>query len=497
MENRHERNSLSSPISVYEMHMGSWKFHPAENRPYNYRELAPVLINYLTQMQFTHVELLPIKEFPYDPSWGYQITGYFAPTSRYGTPDDFKYFIDQLHQAGFGVILDWVPSHFPEDGHGLARFDGSCVYEHPDPSRGYHPDWRSMIFNYGRPEIKAFLISNALFWLREFHLDGLRVDAVASMIYLDYSRNEGEWTPNEKGGNENYDAINFLKEFNTAVYGEFPSAITIAEESTAFDGVTRPVDHHGLGFGLKWMMGWMHDTLKYFKEDSLFRCYHQKTITFSVYYAFGENYMLPFSHDEVVHGKQSLLGRMPGDEWTRFANLRTMYAYMFAHPGSKLLFMGAELAQYKEWAFDQPLDWVLLDFPMHAGIQRLVSTLNVLYRTEPALYEKNYDPEGFEWIDYQDIEHSVISFIRKGHERSDTLVVVCNFVSVQHDNYEIGVPSKKTWHVIFNSDDADFGGSGSLPTTQYKPDAKGRHGRKQRISLTMPALSVLVLSTKS
>ncbi len=497
MAKRKNKNSLEAPLAVYELHLGSWKWHSNHERPLTYRELAPALIEYLQAMQFTHVELMPIMEFPYDPSWGYQITGYFAPTSRFGTPEDFKFLIDELHNADIGIIVDWVPSHFPNDGHGLSLFDGSHVYEHPDPRRGYHPDWQSMIFNYGRPEIVSFLISNALFWLDQYHIDGLRVDAVASMLYLDYSRDEGGWEPNIHGGNQNLEAIDFLQSFNTAVKNEFPDVLTIAEESTSYEGVTRAVEDGGLGFDLKWMMGWMHDTLKYFKEDSLFRSHHHQTITFSAYYAFSEHFMLPFSHDEVVHGKASLLGRMPGDEWTRFANLRAMYAYMYTHPGAKLLFMGAELGQYSEWAFDAPLDWNLLDYPVHQGIQRLVSALNVLFRTEPALYEKNYESQGFEWIDYQDSKNSVISFVRRGKRRSDQLVVVCNFTPVIKENYSIGVPSKKTWQIIFNSDDTEFGGSGYLAQLQFKPANKSRHGKKSSVNLVLPPLSVLVLSTNT
>ncbi len=495
MKSRAIKNSVKAPISIYEMHIASWKWHAIENRPLTYRELAPVLVDYLTLMQFTHVEFMPVMEYPYDPSWGYQITGYFAPTSRFGTPEDFKFLVDCLHQANIGVILDWVPSHFPEDAHGLARFDGSCVFEHPDRRRGYHPDWSSSIFNYGRPEIQSFLISNAMFWLEHYHIDGMRVDAVASMLYLDYSRNEGEWEPNIHGGNENLEAIAFIKEFNRAVYAEYPSVMTIAEESTAFDGVTRSVEHDGLGFGFKWMMGWMHDTLKYFKEDSLYRSYHHGTLTFSIFYAFSENFLLPFSHDEVVHGKLSLLGRMPGDEWNRFANLRLMYAYMYLHPGAKLLFMGAEIAQYKEWSFEQPLDWNLLEYPVHSGIQKLISDLNKFYRTKKALYKLNYDAEGFEWIDLSDEQNSVISFIRKASKRKDHLVVICNFTPVLQKEYQIGVPSGKTWKVVFNSDDAKYGGSGQLTTTSIKPTRSKKHGRVNSISIDLPPLGAVVLET--
>lgn len=496
MNSRHRKNSLEAAMSIYEIHLGSWKWHPTEQRPYTYRELAPILSDYLIELGFTHVEMMPVMEYPYDPSWGYQITGFFAPTSRYGSPDDFKYLINYLHKSGIGVILDWVPSHFPEDGHGLAKFDGSCVYEHPDPKRGYHPDWSSMIFDYGKPEVQSFLISNALFWLEQFHIDGLRVDAVASIIHLDYSRDEGQWDPNIHGGNENLEAIAFVQEFNRAVYAEYPDVITIAEESTSFEGVTKPSDAGGLGFKLKWMMGWMHDTLKYFKEDSLYRSYHHGTITFSAFYAFSENFMLPFSHDEVVHGKASLLGRMPGDEWVRFANLRAMYSYMFAHPGSKLLFMGAEIAQYQEWAFERELDWNLLQYPIHIGIYKLIAALNKLYTSTPALYQKSYDSTGFKWIDNTDFQRSVISFMRKGKYSKDDVVVICNFTPVIREKFVIGIPSRKTWEIIFNSDEMEFGGSGQLKTIDYTPTKAASNGHKYSLNIDLPPLAVLVLQKK-
>ena len=493
MQTRSAKNSIHAPMSVYEMHIASWKWHEKENRPLSYRELAPVLVEYLTDMQFTHVEFMPVMEHPYDPSWGYQITGYFAPTSRFGAPEDFKFLIDQLHQAGIGVILDWVPSHFPEDAHGLAKFDGSCVYEHPDPRKGYHPDWSSAIFNYSRPEIQSFLISNAMYWLDHYHIDGLRVDAVASIIYLDYSRDEGQWEPNIHGGNEYLEAIEFLKEFNRAVYAEYPDIMTIAEESTSFAGVTHPVDKGGLGFGFKWMMGWMHDTLKYFKQDSLFRSHDHGTITFSIYYAFSENFVLALSHDEVVHGKSSLLGRMPGDEWTRFANLRLMYAYMFMHPGGKLLFMGGEFAQYQEWGFERQLDWNLLDYPVHQNIHRLVADLNKFYQNEPALYELGYDPDGFEWIDFTDYQNSVISFFRKGKSKKDNLIIICNFTPVVREKYLIGVPDKGNWKTVFNTDTIKYGGKEVTSATSFKTRKKSVHNKDYCLQVDLPPLSMLAL----
>lgn len=416
MEQRKKKNQLGQPFSVYEVHLGSWMFHEKEKRPLSYVELAKELTQYVKKMNFTHVEFMPIMEYPYDPSWGYQLTGYFAPTSRFGKPEDFMLLVDELHKNNIGVILDWVPSHFPEDAHGLGFFDGSHLYEHPDRRKGYHPDWKSLIFNYGRNEVRAFLISNALFWLDRYHADGLRVDAVASMLYLDYSRNEGEWEPNQFGGRENLEAISFLKELNQEIYASFEGVQTIAEESTSFPMVSKPTYLGGLGFGMKWMMGWMHDTLEYFKKEPIYRRHHQNDLTFSMTYAFTENFMLPLSHDEVVYGKKSLLYRMPGDEWQRFANLRLLFGYMFTHPGTKLLFMGGEFGQGEEWNFQQSLDWHVLQYDFHKGIQQLVSDLNALYQNEPALHEKQFSSEGFEWIDYNDSENSVLSFIRRGNE---------------------------------------------------------------------------------
>ena len=415
MANRKSNNALDAPFSVYEVHLGSWR-RDAEANFLNYTDLAENLTEYVKDMGFTHVEFMPVMEYPYDPSWGYQLTGYFAPTSRFGDPAGFKLLVDKLHQAGIGVILDWVPSHFPEDAHGLGFFDGSHLYEHPDRSKGYHPDWRSLIFNYGRNEVRAFLISNALFWLDQYHIDALRVDAVASMIYLDYSRKEGEWEPNMYGNNEYLEALSFIREFNEAVYGSFPDVQTIAEESTAYRGVTTPVNFGGLGFGMKWMMGWMHDTLRFFKREPIYRKHHLDDLTFGMTYAFTENFMLPFSHDEVVYGKKSLVYRMPGDQWQQFANLRLLFGYMFTHPGVKLIFQGCEFGQTSEWNFQQSLDWHLTQYEVHSGVQSLVRDLNALYRNHPALYEKQFSYEGFEWIDYNDRENSVLSYIRHGHD---------------------------------------------------------------------------------
>ncbi len=460
------------PWSVYEVHLGSWKRAPESgNRPLTYRELADELPAYVKELGFTHVEFMPIMEHPFYGSWGYQITGYFAPSSRYGTPQDFMHLLDALHQAGIGVILDWVPSHFPGDIHGLIYFDGSHLYEHADPRQGFHPDWQSYIFNYGRNEVRAFLISNALFWLDCYHVDGLRVDAVASMLYLDYSRKEGEWIPNKYGGRENLEAISFLQEFNEAVYTTYPDVQTIAEESTAYTGVSRPTYTGGLGFGMKWMMGWMHDTLKYFAKDPIYRQYHQGDITFSVIYAFTENFMLPLSHDEVVYGKHSLIYKMPGDEWQRFANLRTLYAYMYAHPGTKLIFMGGEFAQTSEWAHERSLDWHLLQYDFHRGVQRLLSDVNQLYRTEKALYERQFEQGGFEWIDFGDWQNSIISFVRNGLNPDDKILVICNFTPAPHAQYQVGVPAKGIWREIFNSDSTEYGGSGISEDGELRAEA--------------------------
>ncbi|WP_445384668.1 1,4-alpha-glucan branching protein GlgB [Robiginitalea sp. IMCC44478] len=490
MESRAEHNALDKPYSVYEVHLGSWK-RTKDNKFLSYVDLAKDLVAYVKEMNFTHVEFMPIMEYPYDPSWGYQLTGYFAPTSRFGKPEDFMLLVDALHQNGIGVILDWVPSHFPEDAHGLGNFDGSHLYEHPDRRRGYHPDWKSLIFNYGRNEVRAFLISNALFWLDQYHIDGLRVDAVASMLYLDYSREEGEWEPNIYGNNENLEAISFIRELNTEVYGNYPGVQTIAEESTSFSMVSKPVSIGGLGFGMKWMMGWMHDTLEYFKKEPVYRRHHQNDLTFSMTYAFTENFMLPFSHDEVVYGKQSLLYRMPGDEWQRFANLRLLFGYMFTHPGANLIFMGGEFGQSSEWNFQQSLDWHLLQYDFHIGVQQLIKDLNSLYREYPALYEKQFSPEGFQWIDYGDAENSVLTYIRKGKAKKDDLIVACNFTPVPRENYRIGVPKTRQLKEIFNSDAEKYGGSGMENTTASVSKTPW-HGYERSIEVNLPPLGVVV-----
>ncbi len=493
LKERPKRNALDQPFSVYEVHLGSWMRNGAEDRPLTYIELATELVDYVKKMQFTHVEFMPIMEYPYDPSWGYQLTGYFSPTSRFGKPEDLKFLIDALHQAGIGVILDWVPSHFPEDAHGLGLFDGTHVYEHPDRKKGYHPDWKSLIFNYGRNEVRAFLISNALFWLDQYHADGLRVDAVASMLYLDYSREDGEWEPNQFGGRENLDAISFFKELNEAVYGEFPGVQTIAEESTSFPMVSKPTFLGGLGFGMKWMMGWMHDTLEYFKKEPIYRQHHQNDITFSLTYAFTENFMLPLSHDEVVYGKKSILDRMPGDTWQRFANLRLLYGCMFTHPGTKLLFMGGEFGQWGEWDYSKSLDWHLTEYDDHKNMQQYVAALNGLYRKEKALHEKQFSAEGYEWIDYTDSTNSVLAFIRKGNDPKDDLVIICNMTPVVRENYRIGLPQAGAYREIFNSDDPKFGGSGVVSTQRPKAEAIRSHNRDYSLAFTLPPLGIKVL----
>lgn len=487
---RADKNGLDRPYSVYEVHLGSWK-RKADNNFMSYVDLADELVAYVKDMGFTHIEFMPIMEYPYDPSWGYQLTGYFAPTSRFGKPEDFKLLIDKLHQNDIGVILDWVPSHFPEDAHGLGNFDGSHLYEHPDRRKGYHPDWKSLIFNYGRNEVRAFLISNALFWLDQFHADGLRVDAVASMLYLDYSREEGEWEPNIYGNNEHLEAISLLKKLNEEIYRSFEGVQTIAEESTAFTGVSKPVYLGGLGFGMKWMMGWMHDTLEYFKKEPIYRKHHQNDITFSMTYAFTENFMLPFSHDEVVYGKQSLLYRMPGDEWQRFANLRLLFGYMFTHPGTKLIFMGGEFGQSSEWNFQNSLDWHLTQYDFHSGIQAVIRDLNQIYKTYPALYEKQFSAEGFQWIDYGDGENSVLTYIRKGHDAKNDLFIACNFTPVPRTGYRIGMPRAGTIREIFNSDDKKYGGSG-MHNKVLKIGKTPWHGRDRSVEITIPPLAVVI-----
>ncbi len=493
MSQRKRDAAKAKPYSVYEVHLGSWRRrHEDGNRSLSYKEMTTELVSYVKEAGFTHVEFLPVMEHPFFGSWGYQITGYFAPTSRFGTPQEFMELVDAFHKAGVGVILDWVPSHFPGDAHGLYKFDGTNLYEHADPRKGFHPDWSSYIYNYGRNEVRSFLISNALFWLEHFHIDGLRVDAVASMLYLDYSRKAGEWEPNQYGGNENLEAINFLKEFNEIVYGTFPDVVTIAEESTAWPGVSRPTYLGGLGFGQKWMMGWMHDTLHYFKDDPIHRKYHQNAITFSIMYAFTESFMLPLSHDEVVHGKGSLIGRMPGDEWKRFANLRLMYTYMFMHPCAKLLFMGAEFGQTSEWNHDSSLSWHLLDHDLHKGVLRVIQDLNALYKSETALYQFQFTDKGFEWIDYSDSENSVIVFMRKSESRKESLIVVCNFTPEVRMQYRIGVPFRGTWKEVFNSDDLKYGGSGQLNSNLQTTSPVKFHGKDYSLSITIPPLAISV-----
>ncbi len=491
MNIRKDKNALDKPYSVYEVHLGSWKRN-ADGKFLTYIEFAEDLVNYVKETGFTHVEFMPIMEFPYDPSWGYQLVGYFAPTSRFGKPQDFMFLVDKLHQAGIGVILDWVPSHFPDDAHGLGYFDGSNLFEHPDRRKGYHPDWKSLVFNYGRNEVRSFLISNALFWLQYYHADGLRVDAVASMLFLDYSRNEGEWEPNIFGGRENLDTISFLKEFNEAVYTNFEGVQTIAEESTAFPMVSHPTFSGGLGFGMKWMMGWMHDTLKYFQKESIYRKYHQNDLTFSMTYAFSENFMLPLSHDEVVYGKKSIQCKMSGDEWQRFANLRLLYGYMFTHPGSKLLFMGSEFGQSREWNFEGSLDWHLLEFGYHSGVKKCITDLNALYKNNPALYEKQFSQEGFEWINYSDHQNSVLAYIRKGNNEKKNIIVVCNMTPVVHQNYRIGLPTKGKLTQIFNSDAAEYGGSGVTNLKSIKIDKEKWNGREFSAEIVLPPLGICV-----
>jgi 1,4-alpha-glucan branching enzyme len=494
MDKRKAAASQPKPYSVYELHLGSWRRKIEEgNRSLRYHELATELVEYIKEMGFSHVEFLPVMEHPFYGSWGYQITGYFAPTSRYGNPEEFMHLVDALHRAGIGVILDWVPSHFPGDAHGLFKFDGTHLFEHADPRKGFHPDWSSYIYNYGRNEVRSFLISNAMFWLDRYHIDGLRVDAVASMLYLDYSRKQGEWIPNHHGGRENLEAIDFLKEFNEVVYANFPDAITIAEESTAWPGVSKPTFLGGLGFGQKWMMGWMHDTLQFFKRDPIYRKYHQNDITFSIIYAFTENFMLPLSHDEVVHGKGSLIGRMPGDDWQKFANLRLMFSYMFTHPGTKLLFMGGEIAQFAEWHHDRSLDWHLLQNVYHNGVRELIRDVNRLYRSEQALFQYPFDDRGFEWVDYADRENSVIIFMRKGEHINDSLIVVNNFTPRTHQHYRIGVPVRGTWREIFNSDSAKYGGSNVLNDSIQSTSPVKYHGRDYSITISLPPLGVSVL----
>ena len=491
MEKRDRVQALDAPMSIYEVHLGSWMRVPEEgNRSLTYRELASKLADYVKRLGFTHVEFMPITEHPFYGSWGYQTTGYFAPTSRYGTPQDFMYLVDYLHQQGIGVILDWVPSHFPTDLHGLEYFDGTHLYQHADPRKGFHPDWQSSIFNYGRHEVRSFLISSAFFWLDKCHIDELRVDAVASMLYLDYSRKEGEWIPNHHGGRENFEAIDFLRRFNEAVYKHFPDVQTIAEESTAWPMVARPLYVGGLGFGLKWDMGWMHDTLRYMSQDPIHRRYHHNLLTFRMLYAFNENFVLPLSHDEVVHGKGSLIGKMPGDYWQKFANLRLLFGYMYAQAAKKLMFMGGEFGQWSEWNHDLSLDWHLLENPMHAGLQNWVADLNRIYRSEPAMHELDFDWQGFDWIDCNDSDQSVISLVRKGKSQEEVVLVVCNFTPVPRYDYRIGVPTGGFWRELLNSDAGDYGGSGLGNMGGVHADEISHHGQPYSVNLNLPPLAI-------
>ena len=492
MKDRRKNNSLSSPISVYEIHPGSWRRVPEENnRPLTYREMAVYLPEYVREMGFTHVEFTPIMEHPFYGSWGYQTIGYFAPTSRYGSPQDFMFLIDSLHQYGIGVILDWVPSNFPDDLHGLIFFDGTHLYEHADPMKGFHPDWNSYIFNYSRNEVRAFLGSSAVFWLEKYHADGLRIDSVASMLYLDYGRKEGKWIPNIYGGKENIEAISFLRQLNAEVYREFPDVQTIAEESTAWPMVSRPTYAGGLGFGMKWNMGWMHDILDYFSNDPIFRKYHHNQLIFSIVYAFSENYMLSLSHDEVVYGKGSLLHKMPGDDWQKFANLRLLLGYMYAHPGKKLLFMGDEFGQRREWTHEDSLDWHLLQIPQHQGVQVWLKHLNILYRGEPALHELDVEPAGFEWADCTDWDKSIISFLRKGKITGEYLLVVCNFTPIIRYDYRVGVPTGGYWKEVLNSDAGEYGGSGHGNLGGITAMPVPYHGRYHSLPLIVPPLGII------
>jgi len=492
-----QHNSLNAPVSIYEVHLGSWRRDPNDpSRMLSYNEIAPQLAEYVKDMGFTHVEFLPVMEHPFYASWGYQTGGYYAPSRRYGCPQDLMYLIDQLHQNGIGVILDWVPSHFPTDEYGLGYFDGTHLYEHADPRLGFHPDWKSAIFNYGRHEVRAYLISSAMFWLDKYHADALRVDAVASMLYLDYSRKDGEWIANESGGRENLEAIQFLRRFNQMVYQEFPGSQAIAEESTAWPMVTKPIETGGLGFGMKWNMGWMHDTLEYFNQDCIYRKYHQDKLTFSIWYAFSENFILPLSHDEVVHGKGSLYGRMPGDIWQKLANLRLLFGYMYTHPGKKLVFMGGEFGQHREWAHDHSLDWHHLDDPGHRNVQTWVRDLNHLYRTEPALFETDFDGKGFEWIDCHDADSSVISYLRRDKAGSTFLAVVCNFTPVPRHNYRMGVPHPGLWTEILNSDAADYGGSGQGNLGGVEASPESFYGKfDYTLSITLPPLAMVIFKS--
>ncbi|CAA7619859.1 1,4-alpha-glucan branching protein GlgB [Magnetospirillum sp. UT-4] len=494
MDRRAARNDRHAPISIYEVHLASWRRNPDDGgRPLSYLELADQLSDYVKDMGFTHVELLPVHEHPFSGSWGYQPVGLFAPTSRFGTPEDFRTLVERLHQNGVGVIIDWVAGHFPRDGHGLHYFDGTHLYEHEDPRLGLHKDWDTYIYNYGRTEVVNFLYANALYWMEEYHIDGLRVDAVASMLYLDYSRKSDEWIPNRYGGNENIEAIDFLRRMNEMVYAEHPGTMTIAEESTAWPMVSRPTWLGGLGFGFKWNMGWMHDTLRYISKEPIHRRYHHDDLTFGLLYAFHENFVLPLSHDEVVHGKGSIFGRMPGDRWQRFANLRAYYAFMWTHPGKKLLFMGSEFAQEAEWNYDASLDWHLLDDPLHDGVRRLVRDLNRVYRTEPALYQLDCDPSGFAWIDCNDRDNSVLTYLRKAQDQEDICVVACSFTPVVRDGYRVGVPHPGFYREILNTDSEWYGGSNIHNDGGRQAEEVPWHGHPYSLNLTLPPLATCVL----
>ncbi|HLZ61253.1 MAG TPA: 1,4-alpha-glucan branching protein GlgB [Ktedonosporobacter sp.] len=505
---RAERQQLGSPISVYEVHLGSWRHVPErhqegaveEDRFMTYRELAPALASYVKEMGFTHIELMPITEYPFDGSWGYQVTGFYTPTSRFGSPEDFQYFVDYLHQQGIGILLDWVPAHFPKDGHALSYFDGTHLYEYADPRKGEHKQWGTYVFDYGRSEVRNFLAASALFWLREYHIDGLRVDAVASMLYLDYMRPSGEWVANQYGGREHLEAVEFLRQFNEAVYAEVPGTITIAEESTAWPLVTRPTYVGGLGFTFKWNMGWMHDMLEYMHLDPIHRRYHHNNITFSLMYAYSENFVLPLSHDEVVHIKGSLINKMPGDLWQRFANIRAFFGYMWSHPGKKLLFMGGEFGQWHEWNYAESLDWHLLappSDPLHAQLRQFVADLNRLYQREPALSELDCDPEGFSWIDCHDSDNSVISFMRRSKKEEETLVLVCNFTPIPRHGYRLGVPHAGTYDEVINSDHPDYGGSGLLNQQDMPSGPIFWQSCPHSILLTLPPLSTVMLKRRA
>ncbi|MBI1354565.1 MAG: 1,4-alpha-glucan branching protein GlgB [Acidobacteria bacterium] len=497
MATRGPRQRRDAPLSIYEVHLGSWQRAPESNGWLTYVDIAPRLAAYCQEMGFTHVELMPPTEHPFDGSWGYQTVGYFAPTSRFGTPQEFMYFVDALHRAGIGVIMDWVPAHFPHDPHGLVYFDGTHLYEHADPRQGHHPHWDTMIFNYGRREVSNFLIGNALFWLDRYHIDGFRVDAVASMLYLDYGRKSGEWVPNQYGGKENIDAINFIRRLNERIYAEYPDAVTIAEESTSWSMVSQPTYLGGMGFGFKWNMGWMNDILTYFSKDPIHRQYHQNSITFSMLYAFSENFILPFSHDEVVHGKGSMINKMPGDDWQKFANLRALYAYMFGHPGKKLMFMGCEFGQRREWTHEESLDWHLLQYAPHQGLHRLVRDLNALLRSEPALYDLDSEWQGFEWIDCNDNRSNVISFLRKGNQPEDLLLFVCNFSPAVRRDYKVGAPEAGYWIEVMNTDSQIYGGTDVGNCGSVEALVGKTHGRPATLSLTLPPLGVLILKREA